>query len=79
LFTNTKRDCSVPKLAEFYASCAVTSGIVTSSVNGRELCFDAYNLGDWFGVPSKGFDEYVCEDKSILGDERLLEFTRKLV
>ena len=48
-----------------------------SSVNGRELCFDVGNLGDWLGVPSKGFDVYVREDKSVLGDERLLELTRK--
>ena len=52
MFTNTKRDCSIPELAEFYANCVVTSGIVTSSVNGR--------------------------DKSILGDEQLLELIRKL-
>jgi len=69
LFTNTKRDCSIPELAEFYANCVVTSGIVTSSVNGHEPCFDADNLGDWLGVPSKGFDVYEREDKSVLGDE----------
>ena len=69
LFTNTKQGCSVPELAEFYANGVVTSGIVTSSINGCELCFDADNLGDWLGAPSKGFDVYVREDKSVLGDE----------
>ena len=54
LFTNTKWGYSVPELAEFYANYVVTSGIVTSLVNGRELCFDADDLGDWLGVPSKG-------------------------
>jgi len=29
-------------------------------------------------VPSKGFDVYEREDKSVLGDERLLKLTRKL-
>ena len=44
-FTNTKRGCSVPELTEFYANCEVTNGIVTSSVHGRALYFDADNLG----------------------------------
>ena len=78
LFTNTKQDCSTPESAEFYANCVVTSGTVTSSVNGHELCFDADNLGHWLGVPSKGFNVYMCDDKSVLSDERLLELTRKL-
>ena len=65
-------------MAEFYANCVVTSGLVISSVNGHELCFDADNLRDWLGVPSKGFDVYVREDKCVVGDERLLELTQKL-
>ena len=52
-FTNTKRGCLVPELAEFYANC-VLNGIVTSSVHGQELCFDADNLGVWRGYPLKG-------------------------
>jgi len=78
LFTNTHRGCSVLDLAEFYANCAVTNGVVTSTVNGYKLRFDACELGELLGVPSEGFDVHVREDKSILGDERLLEFTRKL-
>jgi len=53
-FTNTKGGCSEPELEKFYANYEATNGIVTSSVHGRELCFDA-----WLGVPSKGFDVYV--------------------
>jgi len=78
LFTNTYRGCSVPDLAEFYANCVVTNGVVTSTFNGHKLRFDASKLGELLGVPSEGFDVYVREDKSILGDERLLELTRKL-
>jgi len=77
-FINTKRGCSVPKLAEFYANCEVTNGIVTGSVHGRELCFDANNLGAWLGVPSKGFDVYVREDKTVLSNDQLSDLTRKL-
>jgi len=77
-FTNTKRGCSVPKLAKFYADCEVTSGIVTGSIHGRELCFDAENLGAWLGVRSKGFDVYVRDDKTLLSNDQLLDLTRKL-
>jgi len=78
LFTNTKRGCSVPDLAEFYANCVVTSGVVTSTVNGHEPRFDASDLGESLGVSSEGFVVYVREDKSVLGDEWLLKLTQKL-
>ena len=77
-FTNTKRGCSVPELAKFYANCEVTNGIVTSSIYDRELCFDADNLGAWLRVPSKGFDVYLREDKTVLSNDHLLDLTRKL-
>ena len=50
----------------------------TSTVNGHDLRFDAKKLGEMLGVPSDGFDMYVREDKSVLGDEQLWELTRKL-
>jgi len=37
LFTNTQMGCFVPKLAEFYANCMVTNGIVTSEVFGKKI------------------------------------------
>ena len=52
---------------------------MTSSVHGWELCFDAVNLGAWLRVPSKGFDVYVREDKTVLSNDQLLGLTRKLV
>jgi len=78
LFTNTKRGCSVLDLAEFYANCIITNGVVTSTVNSHKLHFDARHLGEMLGVTSDDFDVYVCEDNSLLGDERLLELTCKL-
>jgi len=51
---------------------------MTSTVNDHNLRFDAKKLGEMLGVPSNGFDVYVREDKSVLGDERLLELTYKL-
>ena len=39
-------------LAEFYANCSVTQGMVTSEVNGKKMCFDARKLGDILGVPA---------------------------
>ena len=51
--------------------------MLTSTINGRELRFDAMELGELL-VSSDGFDVYVREDKSILGDERLLELTQRL-
>ena len=70
MFTNTNRGCSVHDLAELYANCAITNGPVTSTVNGRKLRFNAKELGKILGVPSKGFDVYVREDKNMLGVER---------
>jgi len=79
LFTNSKRGCYVPKLIDFYANCVVINGVVTSIVNGHKLRFDASDLSELLRVPSEGFDVYVREDKSVLGDERLLELTQRLV
>jgi len=78
LFTNTKRDCSISELAEFYANCVVTNGVVTSTINGHKLHFDASDLGELPRVPTEGFDVYVCEGKSVLGDAWLLELTQRL-
>ena len=75
LFTNTKRCCSVPELAEFYANCVVTNGMVTSTINSCQLRFDVGDLGELLRVSSEGFNVYVRDDKSVLGDERLLELT----
>jgi len=78
LFTTTKRGCFVPELAQFYANYVVTKGLVTSTVNGHKLRFDAGDLGELLGVSLEGFDVHVCEDKSVLGDERLLKLTQRL-
>jgi len=51
---------------------------VTTIINGHKLCFDAGDLGELLGVSSEGFDVYVREDKSTLGDEWLLELTQRL-
>jgi len=51
---------------------------MTSTVNDHDLRFDVTKLGEMLGVPSDGFDVHVREDKSVLGDERLLELTCKL-
>ena len=75
LFTNTKRGCSVPDLAEFYANCIVTNEVVASIVKGHKLRFDTRDWGEMLGVSSEGFDVYVQEDKSVLGEEWLLELT----
>ena len=75
LFTNTKRGCSVPNLAEFYANCIVTNGLVTNTANDHDLRFDAKKLGELLKVSSEGFDVYVQEDKSTLSEKRLLELT----
>jgi len=37
LFTNTQMGCSVPELAEFYANCTVTDGVVTNEVSGKKI------------------------------------------
>ena len=78
LFTDPKRGCSVPYFAEFYANCVATNQVVTSIVNGHEVQFDAKKLVELLVVSSEGFDVYVREDKSILGEERLLALTQRL-
>jgi len=62
LFTNTQLKCSVSNLAEFYANCKFTNGVVTSEVNGKKLRFDAKKLGEILGLPAVSFDVYVRED-----------------
>jgi len=78
LFTNTQRGCSVPNLAEFYANCEVTKGVVTSKVDGKKLRFNANELGKILGIPFEGLGVYVREDKTTLGAERLLQLTQRL-
>jgi len=78
LFTNTQRGCSIPELVEFYANYVITNGAVTSIVGGHRIRFDAANLGEMLSVPSDGFDVYACEDKNVLGEERLPELNRNL-
>ena len=77
-FHKHRKRLSVPELAKFYANCVVTNLVVTSTVNGHRLCFDANDLGELLGVSAEGFDVYVREDKSVLGDEWLLELTQRL-
>ena len=78
LFANTQLGCSVPELAEFYANCKVTEGVVTSSVNGQNIKIDAPILGKLLGIPSQGFAVYVREDKTALEPTRLLEVSKRL-
>jgi len=78
LFTDTKRGCSILDLAEFDSNCIITNGVVTSTVSGHKLHFDARDLGEMLGVPFDAFDVHVRGDKSVLGEERLLELTQKL-
>jgi len=75
LFTNIQLGCSVSDLAEFYANCSVTQGMVTSEVNGKKMCFDARKLGEILGVLATGFEIYVREDKSALRNTRLPELS----
>ena len=70
--------CSQPHLAEFYANISVTENRVTSTVNGVHIEFDTQILGDILGVPAKGFDLYVREDKSLLGRAKLLDLAQWL-
>jgi len=65
-------------LAEFYANCNVTNGVVTSVVNGKRLQFDDKELGEILGVLTVGFGVYVREDKTMLETERLLQLTQRL-
>ena len=51
---------------------------MTSTVNGKQLCFDAKSLGEILGIPATGFDVYVREDKKVLGAARLLELSQKM-
>lgn len=77
LFSDGTLGCSVPELAEFYANCAVTNGVVTSTVREQEISFDAKELGELLGVPAEGYGVYVREDKKAIGRDRLLELCRK--
>jgi len=78
LFANTQQGCSVPELADFYANCSVTNGVVTSAVNEWHFSFDAATLGDILGIPSRGFAVYVREDKTVLETARLLEISKRV-
>ena len=78
LFGNTQMECSVPNLAELYANCAVTQGVVTSEVNGKKLRLDAKELGKILSIPAKGFDVYVRENKIVVGTAWLLQLAQKL-
>ena len=73
LFTNTQLGCSQPDLAELYARVTVTEGTMTSTVSVVHIEFDAQTLGDIFGVPAAGFNMYVREDRSLLGNAKLLD------
>jgi len=53
----------------------VINEVVTSTAGGHRIRFDVVDLGEMLGVTSDGFDVYVCEDKNVLGEERLLELT----
>ena len=78
LFANTQQGCSLLELAEFYANCSVANGVVTSAVNEWHFSFDAATLGEILGIPSRGFDAYVREDKTILETARLLEISKRV-
>jgi len=78
VFTNTNMGCSVPDLAEFYARCFVTDGLLVSEVNGVKIEFNAQKLGNILGIPTAGFDIYVWEDKFVLGKARLVELAQRL-
>jgi len=70
--------CSVPDLADLYANCEVTSGVVTTVVNEKCIKFNATSLDEILRISAKGFSMYVWEDKSMLGAARLLELAQKL-
>jgi len=65
-------------LAEFYANCSVTEGVVTSEVGGKKIRFDAPKLGEILGVSATEFDVYVRDGKTVLGQARLLDLSQKL-
>jgi len=48
---------------------------VTSEVGGKKIRFDAPKLGEILGVSATEFDVYVSEDKTVLGQARLLELS----
>jgi len=77
LFANTRRGSSVSDLAEFYANCEVTNGVVTSMVNRKRLRFNAKELGDILGIASKGFGVHVQGDKTVLGSTQLLQLSQQ--
>jgi len=78
LFTNTQLGCSVAALAEFYANCSVTKGVVTSEVEGKKIRFNVPKLGEILRVSATAFDVYVRKDKTVLGQARLLELSQNL-
>ena len=78
LFTNTPLGCSQPDVAEFYANVSVSEGVLTSTVNEVLIEVDSRALGVILGVPATGFDQYVQEDKSLLGKAKLLELAQHL-
>jgi len=65
----------VPDLAKLYANCFITQGVVKSEVNGKKMRFDARKLGEILGIPATRSDIYVREDKTVLGNIRLLELS----
>ena len=67
----------MPDLAEFYANRSITQGVVKSEVNGKKVHFDVRKLKEILGIPATGFDIYVREDKTVLGNARLLELSQK--
>jgi len=52
--------------------------VVTSEVGGKKIRFDAPKLGEILEVLATGFDVYVRENKTVLGQARLLELSKKL-
>lgn len=78
LFSDGTVGCSVSELAEFYANCVVTEGVVTSVVRNVEILFDSEQLGKLLGIPSEGFDLYVRENKQGIDREQTLSLCRKL-
>jgi len=70
--------CSQPDVAEFYANVSLSEGVLSSTVHGVLIKVDARTLGVILGVPVTGFDLYVREDKSLLGNAKLLELAQHL-
>ena len=57
LFTNTELGCSVSDLAEFYAICSITQGVVKSEVNRKKMCFKEVGRDTWC---SSYWFRYLC-------------------